>query len=128
MAFSPLRHGIMRTSKASSCNWKWVQIVFHNDSAVNMSRNSISTNALGVYRYQIVEWSLYEAPPAPPAPPEPTTTDNMLNNVIPVLVAVVGILVIIGMAFTDTLTIESLLSVIIIAVIMIIIFGVLSGG
>jgi hypothetical protein len=120
----------------TSATWTRGQgTLVYNDTGTMENHTSLTSGT--TYYYQLWSWnatgfsvtnvSVNATTSSPPAEP-PTTTDNMLNNVIPVLVAVVGILVIIGMAITDTLTIESLLSIIVIAVIMIIIFGVLAGG
>jgi hypothetical protein len=120
----------------TSATWALGQgTLLYNDTGTIKNHTGLTSST--TYYYQLWSWnatgfsgtnvSVNETTSSPP-PEEPTTTDNLLNNVIPVLVAVVGLLIIIGMAFTDTLTAQSLISVIVIAVIMIIIFGVLSGG
>ena len=48
------------------------------------------------------------------------TTENLLDNVIPILVAVAGIIMIIGLLFTAGVSYESLLAVLVIAILMIV--------
>jgi len=129
--------GIVNTYTISSVTWTLTAVgdvdVLHTFNDLTAETNyypfrdalrygsRVTTNPSGTTAWAYTEaWSEHDFTLQTYSSSYSATTENLLDNVIPVLVAVAGILMIVGLLFTAGVSYESLLAVLVIAILMIV--------